>query len=126
MNPRSLVARAAALPTVTAENPATALSSMQPTALGRALLEAISEYHAALAKGSLPDAKSDEANERLFLTLGALAMRIEARPVTSLERLVDRAILAVACEDGELETERIMRLVEAVFSGWPEAESLKT
>jgi hypothetical protein len=126
MNPRSLVARAAALPTVTAESPATALSSVQPTALGRALLEAIGEYHAASVKGSLPDAKSDEANVRLFLTLGALAMRIEARPVTSLERLVDRAILAVACEDGELETERIMRLVEAVFSGWPEAESLKT
>jgi triphosphoribosyl-dephospho-CoA synthetase len=126
MNRRSLVARTAALLTVTAESPANALSSVQPTALGRALLEAISQYHAGLTKGSLPDAESDEANERLFLTLGALAMRIEARPVTSLERLVDRAILAVACEDGEIETERIMRLVEAVFSGWPEAESLKT
>jgi hypothetical protein len=120
---------AAPTATVTAAIPANALSSVQPTVLGRSLLAAISQYRATLAAGSIPDAEADEANQRLFGTLGALAMRIEARPVTSVARLVDRAILAAACmsEDGELETERIMRLVEAVCAqAGLKAESLKT
>ena len=102
---------------------------MQPTALGRSLLAAISQYRATWATGSIPDAEADEANQRLFGTLGALATRIAGTPVTSLSHVVDRAILAAACmpKDGELESERIMPLVEAICAmAGLKAENLRT
>ncbi len=112
----SVSAAALVAPAAADALPSSAPLAAQPTALGRAVLAALTEYRAAWAGGDLTDDAANAATDRVYATITPLIRQIEAQPVTSLANLVDRAIAAAAHlgPDHDIEADRIMPLIEAV------------